>query len=182
MKHFPRTRPLLFVACLMALFVCVATLGMASGHCVENAFLSAAALGVGMALSVKDENLSETVALAADDSPVGGSGFDLENSENGEFAAHCEILIEAPALTTGQLADGSTMTYSVYHDTDSAFGTEVLLADAVLVQTGAGGAGAAAATARLKLPSDVSRYVRVKAVNSVSQDASAASFVASLVF
>ena len=52
----------------------------------------------------------------------------------------------------------------------------------VIVQTGAGGVGAAAATAQLALPSGVNRYVRVKATNSGSADASAKSLTAQLVF
>jgi hypothetical protein len=73
------------------------------------------------------------------------------------------------------------MKYEVFHDTDSAFGSEVSLFSTVLTQTGASSAGCAAATKRVTLPSDVKRYIRVKAVGSTTGDASASSFTASLV-
>jgi len=52
----------------------------------------------------------------------------------------------------------------------------------VIVQLGAGGAGAAAATFTARLPVDVKRYVRVKAVGSVAGDASAASLTFEVLF
>jgi hypothetical protein len=93
-----------------------------------------------------------------------------------------ELLIQAPALTTGQLADAATMKYSVQHAASADFSDATLLAGDVLVQTGAGGAGAAAAEVRVGLPGDVKRYVRVRAINSAAGNASTKSLTESLVF
>jgi len=91
-----------------------------------------------------------------------------------------ELEILAPALTAAQLPDDKTMTYKVESDSASNFASPKTLADAVLVQTGAGGAGAAAATARFAIPSDCERYVRVTATNSGTGDASGASMTVNL--
>jgi len=131
----------------------------------------------------KDAGLINTKALPAGASSVYCAGFDTgARSANGEHMANAELLISAPALAVGELADTETMTYKVQHDTDSAYGTPVTLADAVLVQTGAGGAGAAAATKRFRLPSNVSRYVRVAATNSAALSCAAASMTTELTF
>lgn len=135
-----------------------------------------------MEFSVKDAALSVTKALPNGAATTSSDGLDLGIGANGDFLTDCELLIESPALAVGPMADAKTMKFSVYHDTASGFGTEVLLAADVLVQTGAGGVGVAAKSARFRLPSSVSRYIRVKATGSASGDASGSSFTASLVF
>jgi len=141
-------------------------------------------LGAGMTLAIKDDDpsLKKTVALPASDTTVASAGIDLGHGGNGDFAARAELLVSAPALAVGELANASTMIYDVYHDTASDFGSEALLHSAVITQTGAGGAGAGAAEKRVALPVDVHRYIRVKATNSVDADASAKSLTAQLVF
>lgn len=132
---------------------------------------------------VQDAGLIKTKALPNGAAAVNSDGLDTGlRGSRGAFLTECELLIEAPALATAALPDTKTMTYKVQHDSDSAFGTAVTLADAVLVQTGAGGAGAAAASARVRLPSTVSRYVRVVATNSGAGDASGSSMTVSLNF
>lgn len=132
--------------------------------------------------SVKDASLIQTKALPNGAASTSTDGFDLGHGASGDFLAQCELLIEAPALVTGDLGDAATMKYSIEHDDAVGFGTAVAIAKEVLVQTGAGGAGAAAASARFRLPTDVKRYVRVKATNSAAGDASDKSFTVSLVF
>jgi hypothetical protein len=113
--------------------------------------------------NVRDTLLKQTVALPATATNAVLAAFDLgELSTRDDFVAQCELLITAPALTTTQLPDASTATYSVEMSTDNFVTNTVIVADKVLVQTGAGGAGAAAATARFRLPTQVSRYARVK--------------------
>lgn len=145
-------------------------------------FSAAAFVLLGATFSLKDEELAITLALPNGIATVASDGFDLGHGTNGDFLANCELLIEAPALVVGDLANGDTVIYDVYHDTDSAFGSETLLMDNVITQTGAGGAGAAAATAQVRLPVDVKRYVRVKASNSGAGDASDKSATIRLVF
>ena len=128
-----------------------------------------------MGYAVKDEALKVTKALPNGAATVYSDGLDLGHGSRGDFLAAADFKVSAPALTTAQLPDTKTMTYSVQHDDDPAFGTAADLYPSVLVQTGAGGAGAAAATFTCRLPVDVKRYVRVKAVNSGTGDASGAS-------
>lgn len=145
------------------------------------AFFSGGSLfAVGMAFTVRDAQLKQTKALPSGASSVYTDGFDLGHGSKGDFLADVELLISAPALAVGQLANGSTMKYSVQHDTDPAFGTAVVLHTDVITQTGAGGVGAAAATQSVRLPVDVNRYVRIRVTNSAAADASAAAVTAEL--
>lgn len=135
--------------------------------------------------NVRDASLQVTKALPNGAADIYTDGIDLGGSSRAQFDGghRAELLIEAPALATADLGDGATMKYEVQHDTDSAFGTaESLYGTPNLTQTGAGGAGAAAATKRVALPTDVKRYVRVKATNSAAGDASDKSVTVSLVF
>jgi hypothetical protein len=85
---------------------------------------------------------------------------------DGEFLAKVELLITAPALTVTQLPNSATVTYSIEHSADNSSWST--LQASVLVQTGAGGAGAAAATARYRPPTNVKRYIRLKATTATS--------------
>lgn len=131
---------------------------------------------------VKDKSLSVAKALPNGAATIATDGIDLGLSSKADNHLPLELLIEAPALATAELPDTKTMKYEVYHDSDSAFGTETSLYGVVLTQTGAGGGGAAAATKRVALPSDVKRHLRVKAVNDGAGNASGKSVTASLVF
>lgn len=135
-----------------------------------------------MGMALKDVQLKATKALPAAASSVYTDGFDLGHGSRGDFLAPCEMKISAPALAVGQLANGSTMKYTIQHDTDVAFGGAATLYPVSITQTGAGGAGAAAATITVRLPVDCNRYVRVQATNSAAADASAASMTAELLF
>lgn len=131
----------------------------------------------------KDAALQESFALPNGAATTAqATGFDLGNSDKGDLGGACELLIEAPALAVGELADADTMTYDVYHDDADDFGSEELLHSAALVQVGAGGAGAAADSVQVALPGAVKRYVRVKATGDGVLDASGKSCTASLVF
>ena len=100
-----------------------------------------------MGYNVRDDNFIATKALPNGATTIYSAGLDLGAlSDQGHRVAECEVLISAPALATAALPDTKTMTYSIQHDSDSAFGTAADLAPSVLVQTGASGAGAAAAT------------------------------------
>lgn len=135
-----------------------------------------------MGMALKDVELIETKALPAAAASVYTDAFDLGHGSKGDFLAPCELKISAPALAVGQLANASTMKYSVQMDDDSAFGSATVIHLDAIVQTGAGGAGAAAATITVRLPVDCERYIRVRATNSAAADASAASMTAELLF
>ena len=128
-----------------------------------------------MGFKIQDANLSVSIALPTGASTVYSAGIDLGHGAAGDFVAEGEVKISAPALGATPLPDSRTMTYSIQHDTDAAFGTPVDLYPGVLVQTGAAGAGAAAATFTARLPVDVNRYIRLKAVGSYAGDKSGSS-------
>lgn len=133
-----------------------------------------------MSQSLRDALLKVTKALPSGASAINSDGIDLGHGTTGEFHANCELLIEAPAVTTAMLGDAATIKYDVADSADnSSFST---IAATVLTQTGAGGAGAAATSKRFRLPSTVRRYVRVTATKSAAGDASSVSLAASLVF
>lgn len=128
-----------------------------------------------MPFNVKDAELTKSFALPNGAATTNSAGIDLANSTKGDFVADGELVVNAPACTTGQLGDTQTLTYSVRHDDAADFSTDAELMPAVIVQTGAGGAGAAAAEKRLRLPTNVKRYVRVRCVKTGASNASTAS-------
>lgn len=134
--------------------------------------------------NIRDELLTKTKALPNGAATTTSDGLDLGLSDDGrgDFDEPVEVTVEVPALTTGELPDNETFTLSLFHDSDSAFGTETKLAD-ILIVTGAGGAGAIASNARYRLPSDVKSHLRMKAVGSASAgDASGKEFTFALNF
>lgn len=116
-------------------------------------------------------------ALPASVGTVNQGSIDL-NAVTPFLAPH-ELIITAPALGATPLPNGETMIYDVADSADNSSFTVIL--DNVITQTGAGGAGAAAQTERVKLPSDVRRYVRVQVTGSSSiGDASGSNVVTRL--
>lgn len=166
--------------CVITSVLLVACLYLAGYVSAEVAAISGCM--VGTAFMMKDDLLRITRALPNGIATVASTGFDLGHGTRGAFLTPCELLIESPALTTAQLPDTKTIIYDVYHDTASDFSSETLLFSAVLTQTGAQSAGAAAASVQRRLPAEVKRYVRVKASNSGSGNASTVSATLSLVF
>lgn len=127
-----------------------------------------------------DKQLSVTQALPNGAATVNGASIDLQNGPRGDFLAHCQVELAAPALVVGDLANSSTMTYKLEDSADnSSFAT---VFDAVCVQTGAGGVGAAAETVNIRLPTTIRRYIRITATNSNSGDASDKSYTWRLLF
>lgn len=192
MNTLKKISPLLLC---VALLVCCLAIGgcRCSGDKCEvsslwqtiSTMIGLSALGaVGFLLGDAVLKATKTLPGAAS-TTVNSAGLDLEEGTRGDFLANAEILISAPALTTTILPDTRTMTYSLYHDTDSAFGTETLVYGSTgqILQTGAGGAGAAAATFRGRLPTNVKRYIRLKITSGASTtDGSATSATLQLLF
>jgi hypothetical protein len=137
-----------------------------------------------MTLQVKDKLLIQTKALSNGAGATAIDGFDLRHNaaRYGRHLVDCELLIEMPLLTTTELPNSETYIMSIEHDSDPAFGTAVVLHANVQVQTGAGGAGAAAKSTRVRLPSDVKRYVRVKGTKTGTGNVSAKVMTVSLCY
>lgn len=129
-----------------------------------------------------DGQLSVTRALPSGASAVTSNAIDTGEGATGTFVVPCELQIDVPAVTTAMLADAATIKYDIVTSAASDLSNPVTIAKEVIVQTGAGGAGAAAQTARFALPSNVLRYVGVKATKSATGDASTVSLTVALKF
>ena len=135
-----------------------------------------------MPRGVRDALKRVTKALPNGAAAVTTDAIDLEKGANGDHVAGCELLIEAPALTVGELANAATVKYDVVTSDNADLSAPTVVAKEVLTQTGADGAGAAASSVRFAFPTNVKRYVGVKATNSGAGNQSGKSVVASLVF
>jgi len=131
-----------------------------------------------------DADFDENLTLPTADGTVQTTGFDLGAIGDRDVRPdELEIWIRSPALNTTQLPDADTLTWSVESDDNSGFTSALIVADKVMVQTGAGGAGAAAKECRFKIPPGCERYVRIKAVAAGGTgDISGSSADVSLVF
>ncbi len=125
---------------------------------------------------LRDAALSITRALPNGAAATTTTAVDLGHGANGLALANVEFLISAPALGATPLPNTKTMTYAVVHSDNADLSSPVVLYDAVLVQTGAGGVGDVAKTARFRVPSNCKRYIGVRATGSAAGDASGSSF------
>lgn len=179
---------------IMLIFTCIAVaalpllalpiVGLAALASRSLPWLLSTGLAVGMAYSLGDASLSQSITLPNGANTTYSSGIDLQNSARGHFPGDCEVVVTAPTLTTSQLGDGQTITYSLQHDTASDFSGAATVEGygSLLVQTGAGGAGAAGDEIRVRLPSSVNRYLRLKAVKTGASNASTATGTIALGF
>ena len=96
-------------------------------------------------LSFQDASLINSNALPA----LSGSANEVNGTplDSGSPSRHgastwrrCELVLTAPALTTAQLPDGTTMSYSIVASASASLSNPVTLAGACIVQTGSGGA------------------------------------------
>jgi hypothetical protein len=173
MKYF-----LLFAVALLAIL----GVGISAGVCTVNeAAICFATLTLGT-FAVTDAELRVSRALPTGASAVTATGIDLGHGTTGRNVADFELLLTAPALAVGQLANTSTMTYAIVTSANSDMSSPTVINSAALVQTGAGGVGAAGNTLRFRLPTNCQRYVSVRATNSAAADASAASYTLELKF
>ena len=144
------------------------------------AILSIVALAMVFAVSsyatgpnVQDAALVQTVALPNGAATVTSTAIDTGvSTRDAQQVPGVEYQISAPALTTGQLANGSTMTYTVQWSASANLSSPTTYITGAIVQTGAGGAGAAAATFNFRLPSAAGRYVFITVTNSGAGNAS----------
>lgn len=135
-----------------------------------------------MTRQMNDAKLVKSFALPNGAVTVNSTGIDLGHDALGDFLAGAEVIINAPALTVGELADTQTITYSLRHSDAADFSGDSELLGGLIVQTGAGGAGAAAAEKRVALPTDVKRYIRTRAVKAGASNASTANGSMKMVF
>lgn len=128
-----------------------------------------------------DAALKLTLALPNGAATTTSTGLDLGDS-SGDMRADVEVRLSLPALGVTPLADAKTMKIQVLGSANSDLSSPTILADQVLIQTGAGGVGAAAIATRYKPASNCPRYIFFKATGSASGDASASVLTAQLVF
>jgi len=97
--------------------------------------------------------------------------IDLNAEDN--FDARVEFQLSIPLLSDGQLASGQSITFYLQDSADDSSFTTIQTLNEVTV-TGAG-AGSAAVVCRFRLPSDVRRYIRIRATKAGASNASTAS-------
>jgi len=134
-------------------------------------------------MDVQDKLLTSVVALPDGAASTYSADFDQAGAvQSGKqrFTALCELHVSIPALSTVQLPDTKTITFAVCAGASAAPTT--VIADAILVLTGAGGVGCAAAVVRFRLPTDVARYVRIKATGVATVAGSTANMTVTLRF
>jgi hypothetical protein len=109
--------------------------------------------------NIVDENYNETdVALPEDDGTSYSSTIDLGNIDMAD--ENVELLVTVPNLTVTHLPNADTLTVAIC--AGAATDPTAVIADSIVVYTGAGGAGATGSTVRFKLPSTCPRYVRAR--------------------
>jgi hypothetical protein len=133
--------------------------------------------------NLRDALLKQTAALPNGAATTQTTAIQITtNPVNSEFLAkNTELLLEAPAVSTTELADTQTITYTIEGSTDNSTFVAVTGA-AQLVQTGAGGVGAVAGSLRFRPPTNAYKYYRGKAVKAGASNASTSSMTFSVVF
>jgi hypothetical protein len=125
-----------------------------------------------------DNELIETVSLHNGAGTTLGAAIEVGCGTPDDFPENGEFKIEAPALTTTQLPNSETMSYSLVTDDVDTFNSSalVVLLPNVLVQTGAGSAGAAATSWQGRPPiGGIRKYIGIKAVKTGTGDCSTVS-------
>ena len=133
----------------------------------------------GTVLGLRDKSLILTAALPNGAAATTTAAIDLESGPSSDFLADVEFELSVPALTVGQVADTQTIAYTVETSATSDFSSTTVLMSLQTV-TGAGGTGVAALTRRFKLPTNVQRYVRIRATKTGASNASTASMTFAL--
>jgi len=108
--------------------------------------------------SLKDAQLTQTVALAAAGASVSTPPLDLSQPPPNEHQFEVELAL--PDLA--DLADGKSVTATL-EDSEDGESFAAIPELAALVVTGSGGTGSAAATRRVRLPSSARRHLRATA-------------------
>ena len=98
---------------------------------------------------------------------VNGASIDLSANTAFHATVELELVSSSSTLSTSALPDTRTLTYTLQESTDDISFTDVfILSKANMV--GGGGIGDTANTARFRLPSDISQYIRVECVSGTS--------------
>lgn len=137
---------------------------------------------MGQGLGVSDAKMDVSRALPNGAANVTTNALDLQQTSRGDFVANAELVISAPAMNTTQMPDAKTMKYDIIHSDNADLSSPTTLIAAAITQTGAGGVGCAAATYRWKPPTNVKRYIGVKATGSASGDSTTATMGVKLAF
>jgi hypothetical protein len=131
------------------------------------------------ARNLKDSNFVVTKALPAANATATSDDLDLQAIATGSsFPENVELEISVPA-TANHTA--GTLTFTVQNGSSAAPTTALLNTSFTVASSTAGGS---ATVKRIGIPSDVARYLNVKAVNSTSTDgdSTGVSFTVQLLF
>lgn len=129
-----------------------------------------------MPYQIKDATTTKSAALPNGAATTATAAVQVQGSSSlRDFVASVELKLTIPALTTTELGDTQTITYTIETSDDSAFGSGNVTISLSTVQTGAGGAGATGTTVLVKPNSALKSYVRAKAVKTGASNASTSS-------
>lgn len=128
--------------------------------------------------SLKDTELTRTLALPAAGASASSESIDLSATTQAE--SHFEVEIAVPALAN--LAEAKKLTVTLEDSADDASFAPIA-GLAPLEVTGGAGGGATAASLRVRLPNSTRRHLRATAdVEAVGGDSTADSLTLGLIF
>lgn len=131
--------------------------------------------------NVKDALLKQSIALPNGANTTVTAGIQLSFGTKVDVAADVEAVLTIPNVSTAELPDGQTLTYTIETSDTENFASSKSVAGSAL-QTGAGGVGASATELRWSPTADVQKYVRGKCVKTGAANASTSSFYIELAF
>lgn len=109
----------------------------------------------------QDAFLTVARAFGAAGATVTSASIDLQ-PEPALVGALSDVLIQTPALTTGEIASAQTITIRIHDSADNSSFANIPELESLTI-TG-GGSGAGAGTRRMRLPPSVRRYIRLNMV------------------
>ena len=132
------------------------------------------------AFNLADQELIVTAALPNGADEVTTASIDLGHNATGHHLTACELRVRVPLLTATQLPDLETMTYDVIDSDAADLSDPTVVAGGLIVQEG--DTGAAAVSERVRLSTDVKRFIGVRVTNSGTGNASGVEVEAALLF
>jgi hypothetical protein len=132
--------------------------------------------GIGMAIQMQDAQIADDeFALPDGAATTYSTGIDLgiAASSPNDFLAQVELELTCPTLAVGAMADADTLLFALI--TDDALpldASSTVLIERLVTLTGAGGVGATGFTKKVRIPTDVLKYVGWKAIKTGTGDAS----------
>jgi len=168
----------------LRIFALVAAVCLTIYEVQSGSFTGIPIAGIGVGYKLADALLTVTHALpdgAA--ATTSAAGIDLGLRADAQMLADFQINIVAPDLNVTELPNAKTLVYALMGSASSNMGTPTLIADNLIVQTGAGGIGDLGSEIDYKLPDDFAfQYIGLRTTGDAAGDATTADATISLKF